>query len=97
MIAKTGHILVVDDHKTNRLKMSMAVKKLGHTTDMAEDGRQALEMLRTEPFDLNTGFHSSYDTAIDSENRVCFAWCSGSSPGWYPIVKSMFFLIKPFG
>jgi CheY-like chemotaxis protein len=47
-----GHILVVDDHKTNRLKMSFAVKKLGHTTAMAEDGRQALDMLRAEPFDL---------------------------------------------
>lgn len=47
-----GHILVVDDHKTNRLKMSFAVKKLGHTTAMAEDGRQALEMLRAERFDL---------------------------------------------
>jgi serine phosphatase RsbU (regulator of sigma subunit) len=47
-----GHILVVDDHKTNRLKMSFAVTELGYTTEMAEDGRQALEMLRAEPFDL---------------------------------------------
>ena len=47
-----GHILVVDDHKTNRLKISMAVKKLGHTTATAEDGRQALKMLRAQPFDL---------------------------------------------
>jgi DNA-binding response OmpR family regulator/tRNA A-37 threonylcarbamoyl transferase component Bud32 len=47
-----GHILVVDDHKTNRLKISMAVKKLGHTTATAEDGRQALQMLRAQPFDL---------------------------------------------
>jgi CheY-like chemotaxis protein len=47
-----GHILVVDDHKTNRLKISMAVKKLGHTTATAEDGRQALQMLRAQSFDL---------------------------------------------
>ncbi len=52
MTDKPGHILVVDDYKMNRLKMSMAVKKLGHTTEMAEDGRQALEMLRTTPVDL---------------------------------------------
>ena len=43
MTHKQGHILVVDDHKTNRLKISMAVKKLGHTTDMAENGRQAMD------------------------------------------------------
>jgi serine phosphatase RsbU (regulator of sigma subunit) len=47
-----GHILIVDDHKTNRIKMSFAVKKLGHTVDNAENGRQALEMLRTQAFDL---------------------------------------------
>ncbi len=47
-----GHILVVDDHKTNRLKMSLAVKQQGHTADVAENGRQALEMLRAQPFDV---------------------------------------------
>jgi len=47
-----GHILVVDDHKPNRIKISFAVKKLGHTAEMAEDGRQALAMLREQPFDL---------------------------------------------
>jgi sigma-B regulation protein RsbU (phosphoserine phosphatase) len=52
MTNNQGHILVVDDHKTNRLKISLAVKKLGHTADMAEDGRQALEMLRAQPFDV---------------------------------------------
>jgi DNA-binding response OmpR family regulator len=47
-----GHILVVDDHKPNRIKISFAVKKLGHTADVAEDGRQALAMLREQTFDL---------------------------------------------
>lgn len=47
-----GHILVVDDHKPNRIKISFAVKKLGHSADVAEDGRQALAMLREQPFDL---------------------------------------------
>jgi CheY-like chemotaxis protein len=32
--------------------MSFAVKKLGYTVEMAEDGRQALELLREQPFDL---------------------------------------------
>jgi len=52
MIDQPGHILVVDDHEINRLKISFAVKKLGHTVEMAEDGRQALEILRAQPFDL---------------------------------------------
>jgi len=48
----SGHIPVVDDHLTNCLKISLAVQSLGHTTALAEDGRQALDMLRAEPFDL---------------------------------------------
>ncbi len=52
MTDKPGHILVVDDYKMNRLKISMAVKKLGHTTEMAENGRQALEILRSTPIDV---------------------------------------------
>jgi DNA-binding response OmpR family regulator len=52
MSNQPGHFLVVDDHKPNRIKLGFAVKKLGHTADMAEDGRQALEMLRSQPFDL---------------------------------------------
>jgi class 3 adenylate cyclase len=47
-----GHILVVDDHKPNRIKISFAVKKLGYTVEVAEDGRQALGMLQNQPFDL---------------------------------------------
>ena len=47
-----GHILVVDDHRTNRLKMSFAAKKLGHTTEMAKDGQQALALLEQQPVDL---------------------------------------------
>jgi len=52
MKAGNSHILVVDDHATNRLKMSMAVKQLGHETDVAEDGESALEKLRGGRFDL---------------------------------------------
>jgi class 3 adenylate cyclase/CheY-like chemotaxis protein len=47
-----GHVLVVDDHLTNRLKLSMAVKNLGHTVELAENGLQALELLRAQAFDL---------------------------------------------
>lgn len=47
-----GHILVVDDHKTNRLKLSLGLKQQGHTVALAEHGQQALDMLRAESFDV---------------------------------------------
>jgi signal transduction histidine kinase len=47
-----GHILIVDDHKTNRLKLSLGLKKQGHTVALAENGQQALDMLRAESFDV---------------------------------------------
>jgi PleD family two-component response regulator len=52
MEVEPGRILVVDDHKTNRLKMSFAVKKEGHAVETAENGLEAINMLRAEPFDL---------------------------------------------
>jgi DNA-binding response OmpR family regulator len=52
MATEQGHILVVDDHRTSRLKLSLGLKRQGHTVAEAEDGRQALDMLRTESFDL---------------------------------------------
>jgi class 3 adenylate cyclase len=47
-----GHILVVDDHRTTRLKLSLGLKQQGHTVAEAENGRQALEKLKAESFDL---------------------------------------------
>ena len=47
-----SHILVVDDHPTNRLKMMLATKKLGHDVESAEDGLQALQILRDGSIDL---------------------------------------------
>ncbi len=47
-----GHILVVDDNRLNRIKLGHSLTQQGHTVAMAENGRQALEMLRAQPFDL---------------------------------------------
>jgi class 3 adenylate cyclase/CheY-like chemotaxis protein len=52
MATETGHILIVDDHPTNRLKLSLGLKQQGHTVAQAESGQQALNMLRAESFDL---------------------------------------------
>lgn len=47
-----ARILVVDDNRTNRMRMSMAVERLGHEAVAAENGREALERLGAEAFDL---------------------------------------------
>ena len=43
---------MVDDNKVNRLLLGRGLEQQGHTVAFAENGRQALEMLRAEPFDL---------------------------------------------
>ena len=48
----TGHILVVDDNRMNRLMLARALEKQGHRVAFAEHGRQALEMLAAQDFDL---------------------------------------------
>jgi two-component system cell cycle response regulator len=52
MTGEQGHILVVDDHRTTRLKLSLGLKQQGHTVGEAENGVLALEKLRSEAFDL---------------------------------------------
>ncbi len=47
-----GKVLVVDDNRTNRLKLSISLKQQGHTAELAEDGHQAMERLRAESFDV---------------------------------------------
>ena len=51
-MGEQGHILVVDDLRVNRMKLSLGLKQQGHTTAEAENGRQALDMLRADSFDL---------------------------------------------
>ncbi len=52
MKTESRHILVVDDNRMNRLKLSRSVEQQGHRVDVAENGKQALEMLRADVFDL---------------------------------------------
>ena len=47
-----ARLLIVDDNKVNRLLLSRNVVLQGHRFALAENGRVALEMLRSEPFDL---------------------------------------------
>ncbi|MCP4626223.1 MAG: SpoIIE family protein phosphatase [bacterium] len=47
-----GRILVVDDNRMNRLKLSLGLENQGHRVGLAENGRQALELLKEQIFDL---------------------------------------------
>jgi signal transduction histidine kinase len=52
MADEAGHVLVVDDNRMNRLKLSISLEQQGHTVSLAEDGQQALGLLANEPFDV---------------------------------------------
>ena len=52
METASKRVLVVDDHPTDRLKVSMALKRLGHVADAAAGGQEAIEKLRKDSFDL---------------------------------------------
>ena len=45
MNAVRGHLLVVDDDRLNRMVLSRALREQGYTTETAENGWQALELL----------------------------------------------------
>src|SRR5512134_1183617 len=47
-----ARLLIVDDNKVNRLLLARSVELQGHRVALAENGRVALEKLRSEPFDL---------------------------------------------
>jgi len=52
-VNETGaRLLLADDNKVNRLLLARNLELLGHHVKKAENGRVALEMLRSEPFDL---------------------------------------------
>jgi CheY-like chemotaxis protein len=45
-------ILVVDDERLNRTLMTVALSNVGYTVACAEHGREALEKLREQPYDV---------------------------------------------
>jgi adenylate cyclase len=47
-----GSLLVVDDQESNRDMLSRRLERRGYRVAVAEDGRQALEMITTQKFDL---------------------------------------------
>jgi CheY-like chemotaxis protein/CRP-like cAMP-binding protein len=47
-----GRILVADDYIVNRMQLKRSLEQQGHTVALAENGRQALEMLGQGDYDL---------------------------------------------
>ncbi|MBI3244804.1 MAG: response regulator [Chloroflexi bacterium] len=52
MNSTPGYMLVVDDNQMNRDMLSRRLKQLGHNFALAENGREALDKLKAESFDL---------------------------------------------
>lgn len=52
MATLTGRMLVVDDNRMNRLVLGRSLEQEGHSVAFAENGKQALEMMHANPFDL---------------------------------------------
>ena len=52
MADEQGNILVVDDNRTNRIKLSITLEQSGYRVHLAENGRQALDMLRQDAYDV---------------------------------------------
>jgi signal transduction histidine kinase len=46
-----GRVLVVDDEELNRILLATNLQESGYAVETAEDGQQALQMLRAQPFD----------------------------------------------
>ena len=46
------NILIVDDIFTNRLLLSELIKNLGHVSLQAENGKEAIDLLKEKDFDL---------------------------------------------
>ena len=49
---ESGRLLVVDDNKVNRILLARGLEAQGHRVETAENGKQALEKLRSDSFDL---------------------------------------------
>ncbi len=47
-----GHVLIVEDNKVNQLFLEVILDKIGLTIDIANDGKEAVELFKTTKYDL---------------------------------------------
>jgi sigma-B regulation protein RsbU (phosphoserine phosphatase) len=52
MTDRAGYILVVDDNRVNRMMLQGMLLRQGHLVEVAENGKEALELIKTKAFDL---------------------------------------------
>ncbi|MDD5207338.1 MAG: response regulator, partial [Desulfobacterales bacterium] len=52
MAIEIGSMLVVDDDKMSRMLLARNLQQVGHSVVTAENGSQALELMRTQSFDI---------------------------------------------
>jgi sigma-B regulation protein RsbU (phosphoserine phosphatase) len=52
MNPEADHLLVVDDNRVNRMLLVRSLEQQGHNVTAAVNGREALDLLRADPFDL---------------------------------------------
>lgn len=52
MNPQASSVLIVDDNEDIRSLLASQIKRQGHMVTTAENGRQALELVRSQPFDL---------------------------------------------
>jgi len=76
-----GRLLVVDDNKVNRLLLGRNLELQGHTVCFAENGRQALEMVRSQPFDIILlDIQMPEMDGLEAIRQICTRWPSGDRP-----------------
>ena len=51
-LTEAGRVLVVDDNEVSRLLLGRGLEQQGHRVTFAENGRLALDLLHSQPFDL---------------------------------------------
>ena len=54
-------VLIVDDSEENRMILEEICKNLGYESELAENGKQALEYLRIKPFVYSLGYKNAYN------------------------------------
>jgi signal transduction histidine kinase/DNA-binding response OmpR family regulator len=47
-----AHILIVDDNKANQFLLKKILSKMGHTSDLADNGKEAVTMAENKTYDL---------------------------------------------